>query len=204
MILDYKNWKKRNILVVKMLSTTARLDHSLTVMGIPVIVYDINEDTKIEHKWAKDKETICGIIISGSITDVVLDILPSIPRNIVDNTVPVLGICYGNELLGNFLGTDIVPCGKYGEQSQVEATFFKDLLFDGLDISQNWPVTMHHDLMLDELPKNSKLIASTHLCPVAGFRNDEMDWWGIQFHPEKDWLANIIFKNFYKYCKSKT
>jgi GMP synthase-like glutamine amidotransferase len=200
-VLDYKNWKKRNLLVLKMLTTSDLLENSLSLLGLPHIVYDCTQEENFEERWKADKDNVCGVIISGSRTIPEYRLMPAFPEMIIYET-PVLGICYGHEILGAILGSEIVNCNGYGEHTTVRAKLYPDPLFESIDTSVEWVVSMRHDQMLSDLPNNSKLLASTTMTPVAGFYNEEHRWWGIQFHPERDWFGNIIFKNFYKICRS--
>lgn len=201
-LLNYKSWKRRNILVLKMLTATDILESSLQLMGIPHIVYDTKIEPDLQKQWKKDQDTVCGIIISGSRTDHELHIEPAFPEEIIES-LPVLGLCYGHEILGNLLGSKVVDCNPpYGEHSMVEISLHEDLLFEGIDVSKKYMAQMNHDQMLQSLPTGAKLLASTSMTPVAGFHHDRTNWWGLQFHPEKDWSHNLIFKNFYRFCRS--
>lgn len=200
-VLDYKNWKKRNLLVLKMLTASDLLENSLSLLGIPYILYDCVEETNLEKRWETDKDLVCGIIISGSRVVPEYHMLPSFPEHIIEN-LPVLGICYGHEILGSILGSKIVDSPNGGEKTSVIVSLKSDPIFQSLDTDLKWQVTMRHDQMLQTLPPGSKLIASTSDCPVAGFHHEDKNWWGLQFHPEKDWMGNIVFKNFYSICRS--
>ena len=200
-LLDYKNWKRRNLLVLKMLTSSDLLENSLDLLEIPNITYDCVEENDLESRWEKDKDSVCGIIISGSRTVPEYDFMPSFPEKIIKD-LPALGICYGNELLGQELGSNVVNCNQpVGEKGSVIAKLHKDPIFAGIDTSEPTIVTMNHDQMLDKLPPGAILLASTEATPVAGFKHSEKSWWGLQFHPEKDWMGTIIFRNFYKICR---
>ena len=201
-ILNYEKWNKRKILVLKMITSSFMLESYLESVGIPTETIDCNEDIDIEAQFKKLKDSICGVVISGSLTTKKYNEYPRFPLDILEN-VPVLGICYGHELLCEVLESTIVDCNPpMGEHSVVSATLIKNPLFEGIDVSKPTIVTMNHDEMVENLPNGATLIAHTKLTPVAGFYHPEKMWWGIQFHPEKDWLGDIIFKNFYEICRS--
>jgi len=201
-VLNYKNWEKRRILILKMWTTSGFLESSLDFLDIPYIIYDCLKDKEWEEKWKTDIDRCCGIIITGSKNNVDYNYEPAFPESIIAK-LPVLGICYGHEILGNLLGSEIVKCNTdYGEHGNVNAKIYPNVIFDGLEGQDHNIVTMNHDLMLDKLPTNTELLASTKFTPIAAFHHKEKNWWGLQFHPEKDWLANIVLTNFYKICRN--
>jgi len=184
-----------------MWTTSDLLESSLDLLNIPYLVYDCMKDREWEAKWESDIEKCCGIIISGSKNEVELNLEPAFPESITAK-LPILGICYGHEILGNLLGSEIIKCNTdYGEHTNITAKIYPNPIFDGLEGQDHIIVTMNHDLMLDKLPSGTKLIAETLFTPIAGFHHEEKKWWGLQFHPEKDWLADIILPNFYKQCR---
>jgi GMP synthase (glutamine-hydrolysing) len=201
-VMNYDAWKKRFILVLRMLTAEDLILNSLDFLGIPYIEYDTTTDYDLDRQWKTDINKVCGIIISGSRTAINFNFMPSFPIDIINTGIPVLGICYGNEFLSGHLGSEIVACNQpLGEHGTVIAKLSKNELFNGLNVENPTLVTMNHDMMMADIPKNTTLIASTELTKHAGFYHEEKRWWGIQFHPEKDWLGAIIFKNFYEICR---
>jgi GMP synthase-like glutamine amidotransferase len=198
MIHTYNQWKKKKLLLLKMTTSNNILEQCLEFNNIPCIIYDCSlmNEVEISKAWETDKYDIRGIIVGGSITPDA--IYPAFPTHILEEVDKVLGICYGCEVLAEMLGSTIIECNHpVGETGSVIITLKNDILFKGLDLSLDWAVTMNHDMMIKKLPNDCELIASTELTPIAGFHHYKKKWWGLQFHPEKDWLGSIIFKNFY-------
>jgi GMP synthase (glutamine-hydrolysing) len=178
------------------------VESCLNLAQIPFI--SIPYDAKnLESLIEKNIHDCFGIIISGSRgAGPEDDAMPPVSQSILNSDLPKLGVCYGHEVLGQFLGSKVVLCSPpAGEQSEVEAQLFDSVLFEGLDLNEKYMVTMAHDYMLDSLPNGSKLIARTQLTPIGGFENLDRKIFGLQFHPEKDWMGDIVFKNFYKFCE---
>jgi GMP synthase (glutamine-hydrolysing) len=86
---------------------------------------------------------------------------------------------------------------KREERITTLAKLEKSPLFEGMDLKQEYPVEMAHDVMVKKLPKGYEIIASANETPIAGMQHKELGIYGIQFHPERNWLAPIVFKNFY-------
>jgi len=140
-----------------------------------------------------------GIIITGS--RLVNHKLPELPLIVAECGLPKLGICYGHEALGKYLGSDIVKCNPpAGEMSRVITKFYPSVLFNGINMEDETIEKMEHFYMLDKLPNDCKLIASTKLTPIAGFECIEKGIFCIQFHPEKGFNQDMIFKNYFDFC----
>jgi GMP synthase (glutamine-hydrolysing) len=198
----YKKWKRSKMAVIHMPGSTDELHSAYSLMNIPHILYQ-SEDPDFCEKFIEDKDKICGITIGGGMIGRVQE-EPLIPKEILEFQVPKLGICLGHEILGKYIGGKLVNCNPpVGEYGEVIAKLEPNLIFEGLDFSQKYPVRMYHHKMLEFPPKHCDVIASTRLTPIAGFYFQEEEIWGIQFHPEKDWLNNLIFRNFYNFCISK-
>lgn len=200
-VFKYQDWRRRKMAVIHMPGSTNELLAAYTLMGIPHILYQ-GDDPELHKKFMKDEDQICGISIGGGIMKPSLkDLL--LPEPILKFQVPKLGICLGHEILGEYFGGRLIECNPpVGEYGEVIAELEPNLIFEGLDFSQKYPVRMYHHKMLEFPPKGSEVIASTRLTPVAGFYLPRAEVWGLQFHPEKDWINNLILRNFYNYCLS--
>jgi GMP synthase-like glutamine amidotransferase len=194
----FKVWKRRKILVLHMETPVLSVEACLKLAKIPFIAMPYN-DADIE-KDIKDKMEECfGIIITGSRK--VKGQLPALPDSVLESKLPKLGLCYGNEILGQHMGAELVRCkNSMGEFSQVSIDLKPSPLFDGYDTSTKAMAKMEHIYMLKSAPEGCRVIASTKQTPVAGFECLSKNIFGIQFHPEKGWFGDIIFKNFYKIC----
>ena len=202
-IFNYTKWKRRRIAIIHMPFSTDEVHAAYSMLDIPHILYQ-GEDPDLEEKFIADAGSICGISIGGG-TLKPGEYSPALPDRILNFNSPKLGICLGHEILGQHLGARIITCNEgIGEQGEVIANLFPNLLFEGLpDLPGKYPVRMYHTKMLETLPIGSELIAETRITPIAGFYHPELKIWGLQFHPEKDWMNTLLFKNYYNYCLSQ-
>ena len=122
-----------------------------------------------------------GIILSGGPQSVYDDDAPRIDPKILDLAVPVLGICYGHQLLAKELGADVLPGAEEFGPSELRLRE-KDTLF--VDTPRTQQVWMSHSDAVTALPRNTTLLATTSRCDVAAFGDFERKLFGVQFHPE--------------------
>ncbi len=123
-----------------------------------------------------------GIILTGGPDSVYRENAPVCDRSVFDMGIPVLGICYGMQLICRMLGGG-VSRGESSEYGVIDA--FLDIdspLFYGLEREQR--VLMSHTDMVRTLPLGFEPIAHTQNCPVAAVGNNELKIYGVQFHPE--------------------
>lgn len=129
----------------------------------------------------KEKNPI-GIIFTGGPNSVYLETSPSIDPAFFELGIPVLGICYGHQLMAHTLGGK-VGSGETKEYGKTE-TFFDSscVLFKELpEQSITW---MSHTDLVTELPDGFRVTAHTDACPVVAMENAEKNFYGVQFHPE--------------------
>jgi GMP synthase (glutamine-hydrolysing) len=138
-----------------------------------------------------------AIILSGSPNSVYDPGAPEPDQAVWSGRIPVLGICYGAQLMARALGGDVVPTSKreYGP-ANVTLTG-DDGLFAGLDREQ--PVWMSHGDSITRLPEGFRATAQSGSTPFAGLADPARHLYGIQFHPEvahtprgKDVLGNFV------------
>lgn len=123
-----------------------------------------------------------GIIFTGGPNSVYLENSPSIDKAIFDIGVPILGICYGSQLMAHILGGNVCPAPtkEYGKT----ATVFNQnsLIFKGIgESSITW---MSHTDYIEGMPEGFISSAHTNVCPVAAMENTEKMLYAVQFHPE--------------------
>jgi len=131
-----------------------------------------------------------GIILSGGPDTVNHTGSARAPNIVFTLGVPILGICYGMQIMAVQLGGDANSAKKaeFGF-AQVRARNHSKLLddiSDEIDTAGHGllDVWMSHGIEVAILPKDFNLIASTVNCPIAGFANEEKHYYGLQFHPE--------------------
>jgi len=131
-----------------------------------------------------------GIILSGG-PDTVSKIDSARAPNIVfDLKIPILGICYGMQTMAIQLGGEAKSAKKaeFGfakirarNHSKLLNNINDEINLEGHGLLDVW---MSHGIEVTKLPENFELIASTDNCPIAGFANNKMNYFGLQFHPE--------------------
>jgi len=144
-----------------------------------------------------ERRGVRAIILSGGPNSVYDENAPRPDGSIWSGRLPVLGICYGAQLMATELGGDVMPASKreYGPAT-VQITQ-DDGLFAGIDREQ--PVWMSHGDSITRLPEGFHATAQTDSTPYAGLAAPERRLYGIQFHPEvvhtprgKDLLRNFV------------
>ena len=143
-----------------------------------------------------------GIIFTGGPNSVFEKDSPHIPSEIFTLGVPILGICYGTQLIAYTLGgkvkhADTREYGKSDIKYDVNSPLFKD-------IPESNVCWMSHTDYVSEAPEGFKVIAKTETCPVAAMENEEKKFYGVQFHPEvmHTKCGTQILRNFlYNVCK---
>jgi GMP synthase (glutamine-hydrolysing) len=142
------------------------------------------------HPFDMDLEAIRrygpkGIILSGGPKSVYDDGAPAIEEALFELGIPVLGICYGMQLLARHFGGEVVPAGKreYGHADLVSMNT-PGTLFDGFFIEGKSPVWMSHGDHVEIIPAGFEVIAQTDNAPVAAIQNVDHNLYGVQFHPE--------------------
>ena len=160
-------------------------------------VHPYNLDPR-EIKAMKPK----GIIFTGGPNSVYDDESPRCTKEIFELGIPILGICYGSQLMSYVLGGSVktAPVSEYGK-TEVEVDN-SSLLFTGVsDTTICW---MSHTDYIEKTPADFKIIAHTPVCPVAAMENAEKNLYAVQFHPEvmhtqegKKMLSNFV----YNICK---
>jgi GMP synthase (glutamine-hydrolysing) len=150
----------------------------------------------------KIKGNYGAIIFSGGPNSVYDKDSPNVDSAIFDLGLPILGLCYGQQLIGQKLGGKVEQSDKreYGRAIlKIEKTQQDNLLFDG--ISSQSEVWMSHGDHLTTMPDGFEVLATTDSCHFASIGNQNKNIYGIQFHPEvhhsqegTQMIANFLFK----------
>lgn len=144
------------------------------------------------------KDNVCGVILSGGPSSVLLDGSPRPDPKVFELGVPVLGICYGIQLMAHMLGGSVAK-SREREYGRGTLTIHKSgrLLHD---LGPSIRVWNSHGDKLTSLPEGFEAVASTENSNFAVIQNDERRFYGIQFHPEVahtergvDLLRNFLF-----------
>jgi GMP synthase (glutamine-hydrolysing) len=123
-----------------------------------------------------------GIILSGGPASVYSDDAPSVPPELLELGVPVLGICYGQQWMVRQLGGEVIDTGKheYGRTSiEVKRS---EGIFEG--VNGRTVVWMSHGDTVSRLPAGFQVYASSDTCEKAAIGDPERGFYGVQFHPE--------------------
>jgi GMP synthase (glutamine-hydrolysing) len=144
-----------------------------------------------------------GIILSGGPQSVHEEGSLKCDAGIFQLGVPVLGICYGHQLMADILGGLVEP----GERSEYGKTFvdvlMRDGIFEGLESEE--VVWMSHFDQVTKVPEDFEIIAKSADCPIAGMMDKRNRFYGVQFHPEVTHTLNgmRILENFVEVTEAK-
>jgi GMP synthase (glutamine-hydrolysing) len=150
------------------------------------------------NKVPEITEDIKGIILSGSPCSVRDEGSPDLDLDSLRGKLPILGVCYGSQLLAQKYGGEVLPSEirEYGRANLDHLDLHYDLLKEMTHGSQVW---MSHGDTIKTLPDGFEVIASTSSVKVAAFKIKGEETYGIQFHPEvthstegKNLLRNFV------------
>jgi len=145
-----------------------------------------------------------GIILSGGPMSVYDSGAPDLDERIIKMEIPILGICYGLQLLCRKIG-GIVEQAKDREYGRAQLKIIKPspIFSDVADQSNVW---MSHGDYLTELPSGFEIIGTSDHSPICAISNEVKKIYGVQFHPEvahTDEGKKIVNNFLFKICKSK-
>jgi GMP synthase (glutamine-hydrolysing) len=140
-----------------------------------------------------------GIILSGGPKSVYDQGAPTVAEELFDLGVPVLGICYGMQLMTLHFGGTVIPAGKreFGH-AELYAKGTPGPLFDGFFLDGKSPVWMSHGDHVECIPDEFEVVAGTENAPVCIIQNVARHLYGVQFHPEVNHTprGEILIDNF--------
>lgn len=160
----------------------------------------VSHDTKPEEiKLLSEKFSVKGLIFSGGPASVYESNVPRPDPHILDLDLPILGLCYGHQLIAHMVGGKVEPA-KHREYGIAYVTIDK---FEGVlkGLSREEKVWMSHGDTVFSVPSEYEVLAHTENCPVAAFRHKKKPIYGLQWHPEvvhtekgMQMLHNFIFE----------
>ena len=142
------------------------------------------EIVQYDDPWEKVRELKPrGFILSGGPASVYADEAPLAPYWVYESRLPILGICYGMQVLSHQLGGKVTPGDKheYGH-SILHLSSTDNPLF--ADLEPEFPVWMSHGDRISKMPNGFKATAFTPNSPLAAIENPVAQIYGLQFHPE--------------------
>lgn len=140
-----------------------------------------------------------GIIFTGGPNSAYLDDSPVCSQEIFELGIPILGICYGSQVMAHVLGGSVktAPISEYGKTDVAVDT--SSVLFDG--VQENTVCWMSHTDYIEQPPAGFHIIGHTPACPVAAMESPQRKLYATQFHPEvmhtaegKKMLSNFLYK----------
>ena len=162
--------------------------------------------TPYEVEKIKEYSSIKGLILSGGPSTVISKKFQSIPKDLFEKKIPILGICYGLQLIAKIFGGKVKSLNKKREFGRAHLYKKKKSTLINNFITSKTSVWMSHEDAVVKLPKNFKIIASTKNSKFTIIENTKSKIYGVQFHPEVTHTdnGNQIFKNFlFSICKIK-
>ena len=197
-----QNLKEKIIIIDFGSQVTKLIARRIRDFGVFSEILTINDLYKI-----KDYKGVKGIILSGGPSTVTKKKYLNIPKEVFLKKIPILGICYGLQLIAKLFGGSIKSLRKKREFGR--AILYKkkqSLLIKNFFNIKNKSVWMSHQDAVTKLPKGFKIIASTKDSKLTIIENTKIKIYGVQFHPEVTHTENgkEIFKNFlFSICKIK-
>ena len=144
-----------------------------------------------------------GIILTGGPNSVFTEDALVLDSRILDLNIPILGICYGAQLLAHLTGGRVKTGNGKKEYGKIDIEYKDNVIFT--DINKKNVCWMSHTDHVSELGEGFVVTATTANCPIAAFANDEKKLYGVQFHPEVVHTVDGIkmIKNFlYSVCNA--
>ena len=194
--------EKHKVLIIDFGSQVTKLiARRIRELGVFSEIITPKELTKL-----KNYKNVKGLILSGGPSTVTSTKFQSVPKIIFKKKIPILGICYGLQLIAKLFGGKIKPSRKRREFGRAFLYKKKNSLLTKNFFNKKKSVWMSHEDAVIKLPKNFKNVASTNNSKLTIIENSKDQIYGVQFHPEVTHTDNgkQIFKNFlFLICKIK-
>ncbi len=164
-----------------------------------IVPHDISPE---EIKALNEKLNVKGLILSGGPSSVYEPNAPKLNPRILEVNLPILGLCYGHQLLAQLTNGKVEPavCKEYGT---AQVSIDKPVgVLEGLNEKEK--VWMSHGDTVFALTQEFEALAHTENCPVAAFRHKQKPIYGLQWHPEVIHTENgmRMLRNFiFQVCK---
>lgn len=145
-----------------------------------------------------------GVIFTGGPNSVYDGTSPKFDPEILNLGIPILGICYGMQLVSYLAGGEITSADNSSEYGKTTVFISENVLFNG--VPKECVCWMSHTDYVKVAPKGFKVIAKTDKCPCAAMCDDSRKLYGVQFHPEVTHTVcgTQIIKNFiFDICSCK-
>lgn len=142
-----------------------------------------------------------GVIFTGGPNSVSDENSPHFDAAVLSLGIPVLGICYGHQLMAYMAGGEIVSAMSGSEYGRTEVYAEKCALFD--DVPEKSVFWMSHTDYVKRVPEGFRVTAHTDSCPCAAMADEERKLYGVQFHPEvtHSEFGQTVIRNFiFKVC----
>lgn len=159
-------------------------------LNVYTVIVPWNSD-KLADEWSKSH----AVILSGGPKSTLDPDSPTIDKSLLESGKPVLGICYGQQLIAKLLGGEVIKAEKREYGAQTILPTCSQL------IKQSGQVWMSHGDTVTKLPQGFVATAGTHSCEIAAMENLEKKIFSVQFHPEvshthegKEILKRFLFE----------
>ena len=199
--MQFHNEKDKVVIIDFGSQVTKLIARRIRDLGVYSEIITPNEAIKL-----KNYNNIKGIILSGGPSTVTGGKFQGVPKEIFKKKIPILGICYGLQLIAKLFGGKIKPSKKRREFGRAFLFKRKSSLLTKNFLNIKRSVWMSHEDAVVNLPKSFKTIASTKDSNLTIIENSKNKIYGVQFHPEVTHTENgrQIFKNFlFLICKIK-
>lgn len=140
-----------------------------------------------------------GIILSGGPASVGYDKSPKVGKEIFEMGLPILGICYGQQLMSSLLGGKVEPSdhrefGRAFVKIKKESALTKNVW----QVGKSYEVWMSHGDNVSAIPAGFEAVAESDGAPFAAYANEEKRFYGVQFHPEVAHTpeGKVLLENF--------